>query len=504
MNDKLVLYSNYNVEIAESEDKTYLDCTFVLCDFNPNKNGVKLDETESSKYLDTLLNMPIVGKVYEVDGEADFGSHEAKKTYELKNGELTSKLVFGTSAYGSFYKCFIDTIEDEQGNNVDVIKGSCKIWTRFSEVCNIILKRVKDGIPLATSWEIVINESHQELIDGKKIKVVTDFSFLSLAMLGRKVSPAYDCSGLLACASEEVDDLAIAMEQNKIEESIQSDNSVENKLNENEGGNIDMAEKKIKEEISSITTNDLYSKLSTAISTINPDCWINIARIYPYEFRALGYDYCCAESEDDYIEYKYVVNSDETISIISQSQVKMTFIPSTQMEAQMSELQAKADEANTSLSEKIDEILKLGETITSQKEEIASKNAIIAELEPIKQQVAEAEAKKREEEEIAKKDCMSEMLVSSKYFTKEEVEASEAIQEAIASLDEARVKVILAEKVVEVASKVVEEPVVVVSEKAEKEIEVSTDLNADQDYDYSKSGNVMLDVLQNKKKKRRR
>jgi hypothetical protein len=470
------------------------------------------------------------------DNELDFTSHQAKKVYEMINGELQEKLKFGTDAFGVFDSVQIETID-----GIEYITANCRVWKRFELCCQIIQDRFDNDEPLNTSWEISIVNSDKQVISGKLVKVINDGIFIGHALLSKYTSPAYNCSGMLEVAEEQENtDLAkalfedlskineISCEENLeqlqemiIENSTETmhldihteNNSVENKLNNNieeKGGVVDMAENKIKTEVSSVTTNDLYNKLNVAINAIDTNRWICISRVYPYEFRAVGYDWC-AESDDDYVEFKYVVNSDESISIISETPVKMTFVPSTQINDQMQMMQTQMDEMNDELSEKktelstkLDEIVALGESIQSLKDQLAEKETIISELEPLRVEKAEAEAKKAEEEKAEKKKCLSEMLVSSKYFTQEEIETSETIQEAISSLDESAVKGILAEKVIAEAQKIKDEPKEETNKKQKtetSEIEVSTDLNANQEYEYKSSASVLLNYARRNIKK---
>lgn len=523
--NKIILYSNNKIEISESQDDSYMNVKFIICNFEPNKNNVMLNRDTIENWLNTLIMKPLVGLIkLNKDDELDFTSHQAKRVYELINGQLQEKLKFGTDAFGVFDSVQIETIDE-----VEYITANCRVWRRFENCCKIIQDRFDSDEPLNTSWEISIINSDKETINGKQIKVINDGIFIGHALLSKYTSPAYDCSGMLEVAEEQgendlaqafIDDLTQINQVNtedeqqeesqEIKTSIQSeDNSVDNKLNENKeekGGIVDMAENKNKTEASSITTNDLYDKLRVAINAIDTNNWICISRVYPYEFRAVGYDWD-AECEDDFIEYKYTVNSDESISIISQTPVKMTFVPTTQIDEQIQTIQLQLDGVNdelstkkTELSTKLDEIVTLGETITSLKDQLAEKETLIAELEPLKIEKAEAEAKKADEEKAEKKKCLSEMLISSKYFTQKEVETSEEIKEAISNLDESKIKTILAERVISEAQKIKEDTKeTVVSETKEKEVEVSTELTTN--YKYENSSNVLLNYARRNIKK---
>lgn len=516
--DKIILYSNNKIEISESQDDSYMNVKFIICNFDANKNNVMINRDTIENWLNTLVMKPLVGFIkLNKDDELDFTSHQAKKVYELINGQLQEKLKFGTDAFGVFDSVQIEIIDD-----VDYITANCRVWKRFENCCKIIQDRFDNDEPLNTSWEISIIDSNPKTIKGKQIKVINNGVFIGHALLSKYTSPAYDCSGMLEVAEEqsENDELAEALicdlkEINELsikqETSIQSDeNSVDNKLNDNieeKGGIVDMAESKNKTEVSSVTSNDLYNKLRVAINSIDSNRWICISRVYPYEFRAIGYN-CNAECEDDYIEFSYTVDSNEVVSIVSETPIKMVFIPKSQNDEVLLELQTKISEVNdklstksTELSAKIDEIVTLGNSITSLKEQIAEKETIISELEPLKIEKAEADAKKLEEEKAEKKKCLSEMLVSSKYFTQEEIDASEEVQEAISELAEDKVKSILANKVIAEAQKIKE----VIEETSEKEtipeVEVSTDINANQEYEYKNSASVLLNYARRNIKK---
>ena len=271
--------------------------------------------------------------------------------------------------------------------------------------------------------------------------------------------------------------------------SSKTENSVENNLkDELKGGNIDMAEEN-KTEISALTMDDLYTKVRKAIrkATGEEDKWYYISFLYPLDFKAIAHSY--DDEETIYSEFTYAVSENGDVSITGQKEVEMVFIPKSDNDTSISELQTKLSEKETELSTKLDEIVKLGETIQSLNTTISEKDKEIAELEPMKQQIAEAEAKKKEEEETAKKKCLSEMLVSSKYFSAEEVEASEELQTMISELNETGIKTKIAERVIEQASKVVTEPKV---ETSEKNVEISTDLNAESKYDYDNPSSYLL------------
>lgn len=490
--DNITFNSNYKIEIAEEQkDDTILKVKFIICDFNANRNGTKLNRDTIEDWINTLIAKPVVGKIkLNKDNDEDFGSHEAKKVYNLNsNGNLEKNYKFDTDAFGTFTNVQIEEIDGDE-----CITAEANIWKRFSKTCELIQYRFDNNLPLGTSWEIQIMDSLQ---DGQ-VKIINQGIFFGLALLGKYITPAYEMndSSLLEVAEKEQDELSQAFMEDIIEISesqnnkIDTDNSsVENKINYNEGGHIKMA-KENKTELSSLTMDDLYTKVRKAINiATDEDKWYYITYLYPIEFRAIAHSY----DDDDmvFVEFTYSVSENGDISITGKNDVEMVFKPKVDVDTEMSEINTKLSTKENELSQKVDEIVKLGETIQSLNSAIAEKNLEISELEPVKAELAEKKAKEEEEAKCKKKAELSEMMVSSKYFTSEELSSNNEIANALENLDEATLKTMIADKVIESAEKAKEE-----AEKkkckAEKEVEkssievseVKTDLNAEQNYDY--------------------
>jgi hypothetical protein len=503
------------ISVAEqSSDPSRKIAKFLLCPLDEaNANGKGIKESDlTAEELNTLVGQPLVTKVIfnEKTKQYDFSGHLRKQVYKIDDNGNVIKFSDFTSTNPIGYHTEVN-IEDVQFGDVSkrCLVASVTLWTRYYRAMEVIDRL---GENLHTSWELSYENSYSE----NGVEWLKGILFLANCCLGTDITPAYRDAGLLEVAEEQEDELAMAMLEdiNNINqnESIQSDNdSVENKLNEQDkGGIVDMAEIKNKTEMSSLNTADLRSKVTSAIyATEGNNRYYYGVIVYPYDFVAYAQLDSQDSVSDDYTKFTFVVNSDDTISLTSQEDVKMVFVSKVQNEEQIAELQKQLDEANVSLSEKevelstkIDEIVKLGETIQSQKDTIAEKEDVIAQLEPIRQQMEQAEAEKKEAEIAEKKENLRQMALTSKYFTEAEIEASEDMKKAIEELDEKQIKCLIAEKVVEVASKVEVEKKEV-SETSEKEIEVSTDLNAEQQYDYSVTGNPLMDILKNKKKRRR-
>lgn len=493
--NNVIINSNYKIDIAEEQkDDTIMKVKFIICDFNINRNGTKINRNTIENWLSTLVGKPLVGKIkLNKDNEEDFGSHEANTVFKLdENGHLQKTYKFDTDAFGTFTSVQIEKIDNEE-----YITAEANVWKRFSKTCELIQKRFDDNLPLGTSWEIEILDKS----DDGQVKVINDGIFFGLALLGKYTTPAYESNGnsLLEVAEKEqqnIDELSEAfikdiIEISELEQSIETENSsVENKIN-NEGGHLKMAEEN-KIEISSLTMEDLYTKVRKAIckATTDDDKYYYISYLFPIEFRAIVHSY---EDEDNkFVEFTYSISENGDVSITGQKEVEMVFKPKLDVDAEMSEINSKLSTKENELSQKVDEIVKLGETIQSLNSTIAEKNLEISELEPVKAELAEKKAKEEEEAKCKKKAELSEMMVSSKYFTSEELSSNEEIANALENLDEATLKTMIADKVIESAEKAKEE-----SEKkkckAEKEVEKSAievseakvDLNAEQNYDYA-------------------
>lgn len=117
-------------------------------------------------------------------------------------------------------------------------------------------------------------------------------------------------------------------------------------------------------------------------------------------------------------------------------------------EEEISSLKAELEKVKAELSTKDTEIIKLGETINSQKETIAERDNLISELEPVKAEMERLKAEKEARELAEKQEAMKSYVISTKYFTSEEIEANEEMKNAIAELDEAKVNSLIAKKVI--------------------------------------------------------
>lgn len=454
MNNELTLNGEL-LELSTSENGDLL-AKFLICPLDVlNKNGKGLESNLPIEELTGLEGKAVVTKVViNADGELDFGSHEAKKTMVVNpDGTVDYKYDFGTQAVGYHSSVGIESIFLGT-QSYKCIVATATIWSRYEKVIEVISRL---GTGLRTSWEI----AYSELVDKNGGQWLRGLNWLGNCMLGSNVPPAYDVAGLLAVAEEDgqENDLAIAAYKDVIKLDI---NSIENIKFE---GKVDEGMTNI--EMSNISASDLRSKVQNAIySTESNDRYYYGVMVYPYNYTAYAKAEFSGSGESDYTKFSFSVNSDGTVSLNAQEDVKMVFVSKNTYDTALSEADEKVKEKEVELSAKLDEIIKLGEVIKTHEENIASKEVEIAELVPYKEKIEEQEKAAKELEIAEAKKNLKQTVLNSKYFTEEEISESVELSEAIEKLDENSVKAIIGAKVIEMASKV--EPKTEISETNEE------------------------------------
>lgn len=476
-----------------SEDKSnpdYLQGRFCICDFDVNKNNVSLNRETIDEWVSTLVGTPLVAKITkDIKGKQDFGSHEMRViSSKDKNGKIQKKAVFDTSAFGVCTNVSIDTADD--GN--DYIYADYKIWKRFENACKIVTERAEN---LKTSWEICTEEFTQKIKDGKVIKQIDKGRFIGLAMLGNVIPPAYDSSGLLEVASEQEDELNIAlmedlenlnissninteekevaeMDENKVEVNVsetseqtidttevsettentevvseQEDNIVVEKSENEESVEVVEQSEVVEDndgdsvETSALTQRDLKCKIERAYEQADNEGHCTYGYIvmwFPADNMAWFTEYC-RKSELDLVEVKYTVEGDN-VTITEKNPVTLTVSP-----REINQVVAQKDNAIVEMSA-----------------QIQSLNDKVAELQPYKDKIDEIEKAEREAQFEKDKKELSDYAISSGYITQEEIETSEEIKGYIEKLDRTSIKSIISDRVV-----------ATLSQKNETEVETS-------------------------------
>lgn len=483
--DKIVL-NNRILSLSESDDGLTLNAKFLICPLDEsNLNGVGLKESDlTSDEKEGLKNQPIVAKIVKnSDGELDFSGHNLKKIYEVneETNKLETKYIFDTYPIGVHTKSYVEELEVD-GILKKCIVADCLFWTRYENSIKI-LKRLYDKQNLHSSWEISYGESYQE----NGVKWLKQILWLGNCILGSNVDPAYPLAGALEISSlsNEEKEFIEAFTQDVIKEQLNNqtiasstDNNDEedNKINNNvQGGITDMSEKvkEIIKDVASLTDSDIYTKVRRAINATDNEKWYYVSMLYPYEFRAVAYTWD-REKDEDFIEFSYSVNSDETVSITGQKEVKMVFVAKETMETQIAEKDTKISELETTISEKDIEIEKLGTEVSEKNdvmvkvsEKVTELETKVAELEPLKAEKEESERLAKEKETSEKIESLKVLACKSGHIAKEELETSEELKKMIEELDEKSIKAEIAErfmKKLEQSEK----------ENQEKELEAST------------------------------
>ena len=465
MENKFLL-DNKILSLSASEDGTKLFGKVLICPLdvgNKNKKGIKqIDLSEDQ--LKTLEGQPIVCKVIKNSDGYDLAGHQMSKVkeYNPETKENEIKIVFDTNPIGYFSSANIEEIEVD-GEKLQCIVSEVVFWLRYDKAMSVVQRLFSEG-NLHTSWEVTYASKYED--DG--IEWLTDITFFGVCALGSKVSPAYDKSGVIELSeldNTNIDfELAQAFTEDLINEQTQiqdntpitqvdtSSNTEEvdinipeiSQINEQGGEKMDKPTK----EVASLTDSDLYTRVRQAINSANPNDWFYISYLFPMEYRAIAHNWESLDTK--FVEFKYTVNSDETISITSQTNVEMQFVLVSEIETMVAEKDAKdaqITELNTTISEKEAELSSKIEVITKLGEEITSKEAEIAELTPFKEKIEAVALAEKEAELTQKKKDLKAYATKSGFLTIEDLETPE-IAEMIENLNTSGIKILIAEKVI--------------------------------------------------------
>lgn len=447
------IFSSIPIEISEFAN--HKEATFLISVLDEyNLNNVLIEKAEGEKYHKTIVGYPILAYLkYDKDGKPDdFGGHELRAKYNSETKEI--EYYFATFPIGSVTDSYIEKREvDGYEGEKDCILIKTKLWkSRFPEYFKVFDKLWNNG-SLASSWEISSSET-KKTTKGKILKV---FEFIGNTCLGKYVTPAVTGAGVLNVASEDevnyelsnafVKDIQTLDLNNKISNSDdESDNDInnENDLDKEDKLMSNQASEEIKE-LSGLTDNDLYSKLRKAINATDKNKYYYISRIYPYDMKCIAYEWD-AESQDSHVEFLYTVNSDETISITSQKDVVMMFVPKSDYTAQISELETKVSELETKVTELSTDITTKTDALVKASEEVENLKSEISNLQPYKEEadkLAQIEAEKVLSE---KKEALKKLALKGGFISETEINEDEIVKSAIESLDESTIKNIIADR----------------------------------------------------------
>lgn len=514
MNENNIIVQGLGFEISEDKSNPdYLQGRFCICDFDTNKNNVSLNRDTIDEWVATLIGTPLVAKITkDIKGKEDFGSHEMRIiSFKDKAGNIHKKAVFDTSAFGVCTNVSIETADD--GN--DYIYADYKIWKRFENACKIVQERADS---LKTSWEICTEEFSQKIQNGQVIKRIDKGRFIGLAMLAKSVPPAYDSSGLLEVASEQEDELNIALmedlhnlnissnintenkeviemqdnmenieqtvETSETVETVETVEVVESEITDTVEASAEVVETNdvsetqtdnVEAEVSALTERDLHISLNKAFEApdSNGKCTYGYPFfIFPAENMAWFREYG-AKSELDLVEVKYTVENNQ-VQITERNPVTLTVSP-----REINQVVAQKDNAIVEMSA-----------------QVQSLNEKVAELQPYKDKVDEIEKAEREAQFEKDKKELSDYALSSGHITQEELDTSEEIQGYINELDRASIKALIADRVVaSLANKTQEvETSEVNAENNETSVNIQINLSAEQT-DKKNTDSYALDAM---------
>ncbi len=485
------------VSLSESEDKTCLEGKFLICPLDvANANGVGLKENDlTDDEKAGLTNQPVVCKVIKNNkGEYDFTGHNMKISFiKDADGKKIKKYEFDTSPIGFHTSATVEEIEID-GEKKNCIVARAKIWKRYDKAISALNRILELKKEIKTSWEISYANSYEE----NGVKWLKDIIWLGNCVLGEFVTPAYKDAGMLEVA-EENDEIQLVMaftedlvneEAKKEVSQIDEESILDIDININEGGNKDMhKEGQSAIENSSLTDNDLYTKVRRAINSTDNSKWYYISVLYPLEYRAVAYTWD-RDKDEDFVEFSYSVNSDETISINSQKDVKMVFVEKTQIDNQISEI-------NNNLTNTEKELAEAGKAIAELTTEKENLTIQISELEPYKEKVLEMEKAELERQLAEKKECLKKFALEDNLIEESELETDEKLSTIFAELtlenlenSQEKIELIKGRKALHKfkENKEVSQKEIETSETKSKSQEVKTDLNNGEE-------NVMLSAL---------
>lgn len=451
MNENVVLSVSNALCSEFSEDMASLTAKYLICNFEPNENGVMLNRKTIINWISTLIDQPVVAKIGLTDnGVGDFTSHNMHLVVrEDTDGNAYQDYEFNTEACGVFTSVEIETIDGK-----DCITATAKLWKRFPNFISVIRRRIEENIPISTSWEIATKKFHYEMINGKKIKILDDGQFLGHCMLSKVTPPAYKDSQLLEVATKENNG------ENELLDALSKDLSIEKSSNismqkedenlENEVINSEENEEKKVEDtsteetitnsevndnsendVSALTEYDLRKALRQAIAEkLNIDKWeFYIVYNFPTD-GVVWIQKWDSESELDIIQFTYTAEND--VVIMSEPIEAKLSVSVSQINTKVAELDAKIEEQTSSLLE--------ANTV------IQNLNKEISALTPFKESFEKAEQDRIEQETSAKREALKGYAIKSGFITEEDIDASEDIKSYIEQVNEKEIRAIIAER----------------------------------------------------------
>ena len=453
-----------------------------------NLNGVLIGAKEGKKYHSTLVNKPIQAYLkYDEDGRpADFGGHELREKLDADGNRM---YYFATQSIGTHIKTWIENrYMEEYGGNVDCILAEVELWTsRYPEYYAVAEKLLEEG-KLSSSWEI---DTHKyEYVGGKKR--LLEFEFIGNALLGSDVMPAVSGAGVMTsevdrvlreaiekdimvasaevkkgdCSLDNEEKVVVAedviaeeviVEETVIEEdtvivegevveeateTVETSEDVEEVVAEEAEASNESEEAVDTEpapDTASLTMYDIQRKLYIALSNSEEklneigvqESWeLESFTHYPLESRAIYGLYWSSDKESSMVEVSYEVINDE-LTIKDIKRVEMVFV-------EVAEVNATKNK-----------VVELSEEIIKLNNSLLEKENLLVELSEYKAKVDEIEKAEKEAKRKADIAELKEKYLATEMITEEEFEKDETISVALSELDEGKLKMIIAERIIE-------------------------------------------------------
>lgn len=461
--EKIVLASKV-VELSETQ--THLDLVDRVCFYDAaNLNGVLLPSDGALEKAETLVNMPVVAKYkQDADGLPDLGGHECY------TDPVTGEVKFGTENIGTHTAVEIKDDVVEVGGvqkTLPCLFATYRIWTRNKNVTAAVKRLFSEG-KLGNSWEILTSAFTFE----NGIKTLTDYVFEGRCLLGSGVMPAYGNNARsLSMASADSCEMmiaeALAADLTNKEENMKDEKTVtpeiaegiENPVVENptDTATAHPAEPAEPEQAATTPAGETAEPEQASTEPADPehaaanpanepghdqamltDWDIRTKLEDAYEKQYDGYGWCSWLFPADGVAWMHTRDcKDDTDVLLVHFVVENDTVTIT--DATMTKLAVSIASVNDAISQRDEALAQANTKINALNEEIAS-------LKPYKDAADQAEQARVEAETAEKRKEFKASMLSTKLFTEEELETSEALKGMIESLNETAMKAEVAER----------------------------------------------------------
>ncbi|MBX0320187.1 hypothetical protein [Shouchella clausii] len=424
----------------------------------PNGNGLEFSKETTQEYMSTLIDKPVVCKYYEdID---DLGTHEPE--YDPETGHI---IRLNTISVGSITDVWIDKVDDDSG--VEALYAKATIWSyKYPEIARVILEHFENNTS-NTSVEVEIYEYGKT--EDESIRQAKNYTYLGHCILGSTVMGADPDAAVIGYAEKQI---AQAVGQDISTQLNSKEGELKSLSNEFNKGFAIQYHGTL--ETNSLKFSDVEKYIYNVLNPIDPKTG---DREYNYFIRDLYTDHVIVESWNHYdtlYKIPYTVLNDSVTLESKESWEKgvLGFVPSTvevnSLIGQVKDLQKELDkkmevaekvaqeakkskeELQNELQAKETKINELNEFVTQQEqknqEEIKELNS---KIEQLTSKVAELEPYKSQVEEAEKAAKITELNERYAPLLGEELMASDEVKALIEEAKEIELNKLVVEKVME-------------------------------------------------------